>query len=45
MELMFKKWDTEVWSGFLWLRIGTRGGDCECGDEPSGSNKCWVFFG
>jgi hypothetical protein len=26
-----------VWSGFTWLRIGTVGGLCECGDEPSGS--------
>jgi hypothetical protein len=26
-----------VWSGFTWLRIGTVGGCCECGDEPSGS--------
>jgi hypothetical protein len=24
-----------LWSGFTWLRIGTIGGSCECGDEPS----------
>jgi len=44
IKRMFKKWDTEVWTGFLWLRIETRGGACECGNEPSGSDKCWVFF-
>jgi hypothetical protein len=22
-----------VWSGFTWLRVGTRGGCCECIDE------------
>jgi hypothetical protein len=26
-----------VWIGFDWLRTGTGGGCCECGDEPSGS--------
>jgi hypothetical protein len=26
-----------VWIGFVWLRIGTGGECCECGDEPSGS--------
>jgi hypothetical protein len=25
-----------VWIGFDWLRTGTGGGCCECGDEPSG---------
>jgi len=28
----------------MWLRIGTRGGRCECGDEPSGSIKCGEFL-
>jgi hypothetical protein len=26
-----------VWNGFTWLRMGTVGELCECGDEPSGS--------
>jgi hypothetical protein len=26
-----------VYTGFDWLRTGTGGGCCECGDEPSGS--------
>jgi hypothetical protein len=26
-----------VWIGFDWLRTGTGGGCCECGDEPLGS--------
>jgi hypothetical protein len=24
-----------VWTGFIWLRIGTVGGKCEHGNEPS----------
>jgi hypothetical protein len=30
-----------VWTVSIWLRIGTSGGSCEHGDEPSGSIKCW----
>jgi hypothetical protein len=26
IKWIFKKWDGEAWSGFLWLRIGTGGG-------------------
>jgi hypothetical protein len=26
-----------LWIGFDWLRIGTGGSCCECGDGPSGS--------
>jgi hypothetical protein len=33
-----------VWTGFTWLRIGTGGGSCEHGDEPSGSRKCGEFL-
>jgi hypothetical protein len=29
---------------FIWLRIGTYGGLCECGDELSGSIKCGVIL-
>jgi hypothetical protein len=28
-----------IWTGLNWLRIGTSGGLCEHGDEPSGSLK------
>jgi hypothetical protein len=28
-----------LWTGLVWLRIGT-GGELLC-DEPSGSMKCW----
>jgi hypothetical protein len=30
-----------VWIGLIWLRIGTSGGYCEHGNEPSGTIKCW----
>jgi hypothetical protein len=30
-----------VWIGLIRLRIGTSGGPCEHGNEPSGSIKCW----
>jgi hypothetical protein len=25
-----------IWTGLVWLRIGTNGGSSECGNEPSG---------
>jgi hypothetical protein len=31
--------DWMVWTGSNWVRIGTSGGLCEHGDEPSGSLK------
>ena len=33
-----------LWTGSGWLRIGTVGGTCECGNEPSGSIKCVEFL-
>jgi hypothetical protein len=32
-----------MWTGLVWLRIGTGGVEscCELGIEPSGSVKCW----
>jgi hypothetical protein len=32
-----------VWSGFIWLRIGTSGGYCERGNEPFGYIKGRAF--
>jgi hypothetical protein len=32
--------DGMVWIGLIWLKIGTSGGSCEHGNEPSGSIKC-----
>jgi hypothetical protein len=26
LKWIFKKWDGEAWTGFIWLRIGTGGG-------------------
>ena len=26
LKCIFKKWDGEVWTGLLWLRLGTGGG-------------------
>jgi hypothetical protein len=40
----FRKWDVGVWTGVSWLRIGTGGGQFECGNEPSGSIKCGEFL-
>ena len=33
-----------VWTGLSWFRIGTGGGTCECGNEPSGSIKYGEFL-
>jgi hypothetical protein len=30
-----------LWTGLVWLRIGTDTGTCELGNEPLGSIKCW----
>jgi hypothetical protein len=40
----FRKWDVGIWTGSSWLRIGTGGGTCDCGNEPSGSIKCREFL-
>jgi hypothetical protein len=34
----------EAWTGLIWLRIRQVVGDCECGNEPSGSIKCGEFL-
>ena len=39
LRWIFWKWDVEVWTGSSWLRIGTVGGTCECGNETSGFIK------
>jgi hypothetical protein len=36
--------DRVVWSGLMLLRMGTREGSCESGNEPSGSVKCWEIL-
>jgi len=33
-----------VGTGWSWLRIGTGGGHCEYGDEPSGSKNAGNFL-
>ena len=33
-----------VMDGSSWLRIGTGGDTCECGNESSGSIKCGEFL-
>jgi len=44
LRRIFRKWDGEAWTEFVWFRIGTSGGLCECGNEPSGSIKCGEFL-
>jgi hypothetical protein len=29
LKLIIKKWDEKVWTGLIWLRIGTGMGSCE----------------
>jgi hypothetical protein len=41
---IFRKWDVGLWAGSIWLRIGTGGGTCECGNELFGSIKCGEFL-
>jgi hypothetical protein len=39
LRCIFRKWDG-AWTRLIWLRIREVVGDCECGNEPSGSIKC-----
>jgi hypothetical protein len=34
-----------VWTGLIWLRIGTSGGSFEHGNETTGYMKCWKILG
>ena len=40
LNLILKEYSETVWTGFIWLRIGQVGGQCEHDNEPSGSVKC-----
>ena len=44
LRRIFRKWDVGVWTGSIWLRIGTGAGTCECGNEYSDSIKCGEFL-
>jgi len=44
LRWIFMKWGVGVWTGLLWLRIGTGDGICDCDNEPSGSVKCGEFL-
>ena len=44
LRWIFRKWDVGVWNGSSWLRIGTGGGHCKAGNEPSGSFKRGEFL-
>jgi hypothetical protein len=42
-QWIFSKWDVGIWTGLDWLKIQVEG-NCECGNEPSGSIKCGEFL-
>jgi hypothetical protein len=44
LEWMLRKCGGELWNRCIRLRIGTSGGCCEHGNEPSGSIKCGEFL-
>jgi hypothetical protein len=44
LRWVFRKWDVGTWTGLIWLKIGTGGGTCECGEKPSGPIKCGEFL-
>jgi hypothetical protein len=44
LRLIFRKWDVSAWTGSIWLKTGTGGGTCECGNEPSVSIKRGEFL-
>jgi hypothetical protein len=44
LKWILERQDGMVWIGLIWLRIGTSGGTCEHGIEPSVSVKCWEIL-
>ena len=44
LSWIFRKLDVGIWTGSSWLRIGTDGGTCKLGSEPSGSIKYGEFL-
>jgi hypothetical protein len=44
LKRFFKKWDGDVLTRVIGLRIGTGDVVCECGNEPSGSIKFGEFL-
>jgi len=40
LRCIFRKWDVVAWTGSMWFRIRTGGGQ----NEPSGSIKCGEFL-
>jgi len=44
LRWIFRKWDVGASTGLSWLRIGTGGGHCECGNETLGYIKCGKFL-
>jgi len=43
LRRIFRKWNIGLWTGSMWLRMGT-GGWRECGNEHSRSIICEEFF-
>ena len=44
LRSIFRKWEGVARTGWSWLRIGTGGGTCGYGDEPSGSKNAGNFL-
>jgi hypothetical protein len=45
LKRVLQKWDDRSWAGFMWLRLGTKVGSYEYGNEYSGCIKFWKLFG
>jgi hypothetical protein len=39
LKWILERYDGVVWTGLIWLRIGTSEGSCEHGNEPLGFTK------
>jgi hypothetical protein len=37
LRYILKRYGVWMWTGFIWLRIGTRGNSCEYDNKPSGA--------
>jgi hypothetical protein len=41
IRIHLKQIGWRTWTGLIWLKQGQVAESCECGNEPSGTIKCW----
>jgi hypothetical protein len=44
LKLICERQDGVIWTGLIWLRMGTSESFCEHGNEPTGTIKLWKIL-